>query len=353
MAASLKVFDAFPKIEDQNKKKSTKGGITSILTYVLIIFIAWSEFGSYFGGFVDQQYIVDGMLRETVPINLDLYVNVPCEWVHVNVRDQTLDRKFASQELKFEEMPFFIPFDVRLNDNPEIVTPELDEILGEAIPAEFREKLDTRMFFDENNPDKSHLPDFNGCHIFGSVNVNQVAGELQVTAKGHGYADYHRAPLEKVNFAHVINEFSFGEFFPYIDNPLDNSAKFNMDDPLTAYVYDTSVIPMIYRKMGAEVDTFQYSVAEHQYKSKESSSSNSFRVPGIFFQYNFENLSIVVSDRRLGFIQFIVRLVAILSFAVYIASWLFILADMFIVIIMGPKWSLRYQPSEQSHGLLE
>ncbi|QID87086.1 ER vesicle protein [Saccharomyces pastorianus] len=348
--AGLKTFDAFPKTEEQYKKKSTKGGLTSLLTYLFLLFIAWTEFGEYFGGYIDYQYTVDNQVRDTVQINIDLYVNTKCEWLHINVRDQTMDRKLVSEELQLEDMPFFIPYDTKVNDFNEIITPELDEILGEAIPAEFREKLDTRAFFDENDPMNAHLPEFNGCHIFGSVPVNRVSGELQITAKGLGYLDSRKAPLEDLNFAHVINELSYGDFYPYIDNPLDNTAQFNKDEPLTAYVYYTSVVPTLFQKLGAEVDTNQYSVNDYRYSSKDG---NTKRVLGIFFKYNFEPLSIVVSDVRLSFVQFLVRLVAICSFLVYCASWIFTFLDMALITVMGPKWSLRYQPDAKSKGILD
>ncbi|CCK70655.1 Erv41p KNAG_0E04020 [Huiozyma naganishii CBS 8797] len=342
------------KTEEQYKQKSSKGGLTSILTYLFLIFIAYSEFGSYFGGYLDQQYIVDSELREDVELNLDVFVHMPCDFIHVNVRDSTFDRKIVSEELKFEDMPFFIPYDTKVNDIPEIITPEMDEILGEAIPASFREKVDMRLYYDENDPDTHHhLPEFNGCHIFGSIPVNRVRGEFQITAKGLGYRDMNAAPKEKINFAHVINEWSFGDFYPYIDNPLDATAKFDKDDPLTAFVYYLSVVPTIYQKLGAEVDTNQYSVSEYRFNSTDKTFRDTGYVPGIFFRYNFESLSIVMTDRRLSFLQFIVRLVAIMSFAVYIASWIFILTDTLLVYFMGPKWSLRYQPEVQSHGILE
>lgn len=125
-----------------------------MLTYLFLLFIAWTEFGEYFGGYIDQQYVVDSQVRDTVQINMDIYVNTKCDWLQINVRDQTMDRKLVLEELQLEEMPFFIPYDTKVNDINEIITPELDEILGEAIPAEFREKLDTRSFFDESDPNR-------------------------------------------------------------------------------------------------------------------------------------------------------------------------------------------------------
>lgn len=351
--AGLRTFDAFPKTEEQYKKKSQKGGLSSLLTYLFLIFIAWTEFGNYFGGYVDQQYMVDPDVKESVQINLDLFVKMPCKWIDIHARDLSMDNKIANEELKFEDMTFFIPFDTRINDIKEIITPELDVILGDAIPAEFREKIDTRMYYDENDPSTAHhLPTLDGCHVFGSIPVNRLRGELQITAKGHGYGSFDKAPLDKINFAHVINEFSFGDFYPYIDNPLDNSAKFDMEDPRTAFVYHTNVVPTIYQKLGAEVDTNQYSVGEFRYHQNDNSMANVGLVPGIFFKYNFESLTIMVADKRLSFIQFIIRLVAILSFVVYFASWLFLLVDVSLVALLGPKWSLRYQPDASSQGIL-
>lgn len=346
--AGLKTFDAFPKLEEQHVQKSKKGGLTSIVTYFFLLLIAWTELGSFFGGYIDQQYTVDKQVRETVQINIDLYVKMPCKWLDVNARDITGDHKFISEELDFEDMPFYIPYGIKLNDMNDIVTPELDEILGEAIPAQFRERQDTIVPLNENGEPMYEL---DACHIFGSVPVNRVEGEIQITAKGYGYMNWDRTPYDLIDFSHVINEFSFGDFFPYIDNSLDNTAKMNPDDPVTAWLYDTSVVPSFYRKLGAEIDTFQYAVSQYSYNSTSLGKKTTQNAPGIFFQYDFEALSIIVSDKRISFMQFLVRLVAILSFAVYVAAWLFRLVDKILISTLGQRWSLRYQPA-QSKPLL-
>ncbi|CCH59463.1 hypothetical protein TBLA_0B06400 [Henningerozyma blattae CBS 6284] len=354
--AGLKTFDAFPKTDDQHIKKSKKVGLTSILTYFFLLLITWTEFGNFFGGYIDQQYIINNdklqdQVHELVHINLDIYIKLPCKWLDVNSRDITGDHTFVSNYLTFEDMPFFIPYGSKLNILHDIVTPNIDQILGEAIPAEFREKLDTIIPLDENG---KPLYELDGCHVFGQIPVNRVQGELQFTAKGYGYMNWERTPYELINFDHVINEFSFGNFFPYIDNPLDNTAKINLDDPVTSWIYDTSVVPSYYRKLGAEVDTFQYSVSQYSYNGTSlQKMTSSTSVPGIFFKYDFEALSLVLTDHRISFFQFLIRLVAILSFVVYTAAWLFRLLDKVLIITMGPKWSLRYQPAAQSQPLLD
>ncbi|CAR26631.1 hypothetical protein ZYGR_0H04490 [Zygosaccharomyces rouxii] len=346
--AGLRSFDAFPKTDETHVKKSSNGGLSSIFTYLFLLFIAWTEFGSYFGGYVDEHYEVDDQLRETFQINMDLYVKTPCQYLDINVRDTTMDRKFVSKELNLEDMPFFIPYGSRVNDMNEIVTPDLDNVLSNAIPAQFREKIDTNNMFDEEERDA-----FNSCHIFGSVQVNRVAGELQITAKGHGYSSFMRAPPEEIDFSHVINELSYGEFYPYIDNPLDSTAKFVPDAPRTTFVYDTAIVPTIYEKLGAKIDTNQYAVSEYHINPEAQQGKGPIRFPGIFLRYDFEPLSIHISDVRLSFIQFVVRLVAILSFVIYTASWAFRLIDLVLLTCLGPRWSLLYQSDSKSQGILD
>ncbi|QLQ79942.1 hypothetical protein HG537_0C05910 [Torulaspora globosa] len=345
--AGLRSFDAFPKTDESHKQRSSKGGLSSILTYLFLLFMCWTEFGSYFGGYIDQQYRVDDQVKETFQINMDMYVHMPCKWVHINVRDQTMDRKLVSNELNLEDMPFFVPYGTMVNDMRKIATPALDEILAEAIPAQFRDKMDQNAL----KADLGDIP-FDGCHIYGSVPVNRVSGELQITAKGWGYSDFERAPMSEINFSHVINEFSYGDFFPYIDNPLDSTAKVTVDSPFTGYIYDTSIVPTVYEKLGALVDTNQYAVSERQF-NPNAVQQGSRNIPGIYFRYDFEPLSILIKDQRLSFVQFVIRLVALLSFVVYIASWTFRMVDLILIVTLGPKWSLRYQPSSDSHGILD
>ncbi|SCV02616.1 LAMI_0H01178g1_1 [Lachancea mirantina] len=337
---SLRTFDAFPKTGSEHVQKSSKGGVSSILTYFFLLFIAWSEFGSYFGGYIDTQYTVDDRVQGTAQINLDMFVKMPCKWVGVIALDQTGDKNIVSEDLSFEDMPFFIPFNTKMNGKNDIVTPGLDEILSEAIPAQFRERIDTSQLESGQ--------EFDGCHIFGSIPVNAVRGELRIVPKGFFGLGLQKPPLDEIDFSHVFNEFSFGDFYPYIDNPLDQTGRL-VSEHLTSINYYASVVPTTYKKMGAIIRTNQYSLSE----TAHAVSLRSRKAPGISIFYNFEALTIVVSDERITFLQFVVRLVAMLSFFVYIASWIFRCADTVLVLGLGPKWSLRYQGHHQKVGILE
>ncbi|RUS17751.1 hypothetical protein BC937DRAFT_89542 [Endogone sp. FLAS-F59071] len=54
------------------------------------------------------------------------------------------------------------------------------------------------------------------CRVIGSIEVNKVAGNLHITSLGHGYP---------INFTHRIDEFSFGQLYPSLINPLDESFE--------------------------------------------------------------------------------------------------------------------------------
>ncbi|SCU90511.1 LAME_0E08878g1_1 [Lachancea meyersii CBS 8951] len=342
--SGLRTFDAFPKTDAQHVKKSSKGGVSSILTYLFLAFIAWSEFGSFFGGYVDHQYGVSSDMRETAQINMDLFVHTPCKWLSVFANDITGDRKLVQNELSFEDLPFYIPYGTNVDGRNEIRTPGLDEVLAKAIPAQFREKLDFSALADDQ--------EFDGCHIFGSIPINMVRGDLHITVRGFSLADFQRTPQEAINFSHVFNELSFGDFYPYIDNPLDKTGRLT-SEAAKSYRYHTSVVPTTFRKLGAEVHTFQYSLGETESTVSGSQFGRRGPIPGIVLSYNFEALSITVSDERISFWQFIVRLIAILSFIVYIVSWAFRLTDKLLVVVLGPKWSLRYQSdNRQNTGIL-
>ncbi|AMD22078.1 HGL262Wp [Eremothecium sinecaudum] len=336
---SLKVFDAFPKTDPHHVKRSSKGGVMSMLVYAVLLFIAWVEFGSYFGGYIDEQYIVDKTLRTTAQININMFVKTPCKYLHVTVVDVANDIHVVAETLNLQPIPFYIPYGTRIKNFNDVTTPDLDGILAEAVPAEFRKGVDNTW---------ADGLQFDGCQIYGSIPVNKVKGELRITPKESVFRGIG-ARKDEINFTHVINEFSFGDFYPYIENSLDGVGRIAQNG-LTSYFYFASVVPTLYRKMGAEVDTNQYSVSETDKSVTEKQS----HILGIYIRYNFEALTILVKDQRIGFWQFVIRLISILSFVVYMATYAFRFIDWLLVLALGPKWSLRYQSnSQQGKGLLD
>lgn len=317
--------------------RSQRGGASTVLMIIGLLFISWTEFGHFFGGEVDHQFKVEEQVSHVVTLNLDLVVNMPCNFIHTNVRDVTADRFLAGELLQYEGVPFYIPSYYNVDGVNRIETPDLDEILAEGFVAEFRDgSLD--------NVDR-HLG-APACHIFGRIPLNRVKGVFHITAKNYGYTDLRsHVDRESLNFTHSINELSFGEFYPYIDNPLDGTAQVSHVH-MQSYNYYLSVVPTVYKKLGVVIDTNQYAMS-----LLTRDNSHNREVPGLFFDYDFEPIQLVVEDRRISFTSFIVRLATIYGGVIICGQYLYRVLDKLLVLLFGHRYASRGQ--EKSQGLLD
>ncbi|ODV85445.1 hypothetical protein CANARDRAFT_7559 [[Candida] arabinofermentans NRRL YB-2248] len=326
----IRTFDAFPKIPSSQEVRSSRGSLSSIMTYVFMLFLLWVEIGGYIDGYVDHQFSVDEIVRKDLRINLDMIVAMPCNYIDTNVRDTTDDRFLAAELLNYQGTTWNIPRWFFESDK-KTVTPELEEVLGRSVIAEFSQK---GVHMDGGQP---------ACRIYGYVPVNKVRGDFHITAKGFGYRDRTITPREALNFTHVITEFSFGEFYPYLDNPLDMTIQ-TTDQQLQTFQYQLRVVPTLFKKLGLEVDTNQFSTT--------STSSSGKYVPGIFFKYDFEPIKLIVEEKRLSFFQFTIRIITIFGGIMVIASWLYKLMDKLILITLGREF-LKRGEEKKDGGLLD
>lgn len=317
--------------------RSERGGISTIVTIFCVLFLTWVEVGQFFGGEIDHQFQVDNSVGRDLNINVDILVAMPCNFIHTNVKDITDDRFLASELLKYEGFPFFIPPSYKINVDEPLGTPDLDEIMAEGVIAEFRDRGDFK---------DSGLP---ACHIYGNIPVNRVSGDFHITAKGFGYRNRDRAHVDmnSLNFTHVISELSFGEFYPYINNPLDFTAKVT-EENLQGFNYHITVVPTIYKKLGVEIATNQFAVSS---QDRVYSWQQRGGVPGISFKYDFEPITLIVEDRRIGFTTFIVRLATIYGGIIVLAKWGYKFFDKLLIFAFGKKYASRGE--EKTASLLD
>lgn len=333
-ASRVRTFDAFPKVDSQHTVRSVRGLLSTIVTTFLCLVIFWIEVGGFLGGYVDHQFIVDDQIRTDLLINIDMLVAMPCELVHTNVVDITDDRFLAGELLNFEGTSFYVPSQIIANAaNNEHETPDLDHIMQENLQAEF--SIEGKRF-NQGAP---------ACHIFGSIPVNQVNGRFFVTGRTNGNLDNQQL----INFSHMISEFSFGPFYPLINNPLDFTAK-TSTEPLQIYKYFAKVVPTLYEKLGMLIDTNQYSLTEHHTVAEETNQMPGQR-PGIYFQYDFEPIKLVILEKRLPFIQFVARLATIIGGLMIVAGYLFRLYEKILRLVFGEKYTNKNREKLQG-GLL-
>ncbi|ONH68031.1 ER-derived vesicles protein ERV41 [Cyberlindnera fabianii] len=318
--SSLKTFDAFPKVASTHTVRSTRGSYNTIFTFLCLLFLTWAEIGSFFGGRIDHQFVVDNTVSQNLTINVDILIAMPCNFLHTNVRDLTDDRFLAAEALKYEGFSFFIPPSYRVNDDKSVTTPDLNEIMAEGIVAQFMDRGDHKQ---SGHP---------ACHIYGSIPVTKVSGDFHITAKGYGYRDRAHVDIEALNFTHVISEFSFGQFYPYINNPLDATARW----------FQRNIISSVQKLI--QTNTLCH------YKKKTYSLENR-GIPGIFFKYDFEPITMIVEDKRIPFLQWLVRLATIYGGVIVAAQWSMKALDNLLILFYGKKFASR--GSEKSSSLLD
>lgn len=335
----VRTFDAFPKVDSSHTVRSSRGALSTVATIVCGLLILYSEVGGYLGGYVEHQYEVDKEIRSELTINLDLLVAMPCEYIHTNVRDVTRDRYLAGETLNFEGFRFYIPdgFNVNhANDHHELTN--LDMAMSESMRAEFRVQ---GVRVNEGAP---------ACHIFGLIPVNHVKGDFHITGKGFGYQDTSYVPYDALNFSHVIQEFLYGDFYPFINNPLDFTAKVT-EERLQLYKYYSWVVPTHYEQMGLGLEMNQYSLTENHLPIKVNEFGRPEGVPGIYFKYDFEPIKLIVRERRLGFLQFVSRLATILGGLLIVAGYVYRAYERLLLMTFGNRYASRGRERKEG-GLL-
>ncbi|GME81398.1 unnamed protein product [Ambrosiozyma monospora] len=326
----IRAFDAFPKVPPSQQVHSVRGGYTSLMMYLFMIFLIWIEIGGYIDGEIHKLFTVDDVIRHDLRINVDLIVAMPCNFLNTNVRDATDDRFLASELLNFQGTTAYIPTWF-FESKKKVVTPEMESVLRNSMNAEFQ---------TQGTRDNEELP---ACHIYGYIPVNRVKGDFHITAKGYGYRDRSFVPMEQLNFTHYINEFSFGDFYPYMDNQLDMTYKIT-DESHHSFHYHMTVVPTTYKKLGVEIDTNQYSLTNFETGGKY--------IPGIFFRYDFDPIKMIIEENRIPFWQFVIRLVTIIGGLVVIAKWTFKGFEKLIYISFGKEFARRGDEKKEG-GLLD
>lgn len=334
-SSKVKVFDAFPKVAPEHSVRSSRGGLSSIFTVICGLFILWVQVGGYLGGYIDRQFAVNKYIESSLDINIDMVVAMPCKYLTANVMDITSDNFLAIEVLNFIGVDFTVPPSFNINnENDHHETPDLDRAMENSLRAEYAARGQHANI------------DAPACHIFGLIPVNHVRGEFFVVPKGAMFGLRERVPEEAINFSHVVYEFSYGEFYPFLDNPLDFTAKVTKERN-QVYNYYAKVVPTLYEKIGLEIDTCQYSLTELHRKSRGGRDS-----PGIFISYTFEPIKLLIREKRLSFFLFVSRIATILAGLFIAAGYLFRLYEKILLVLFGRRYVDKTREKKEG-GLLD
>jgi len=293
--STIRTFDAFPKVDSAYTTRTSRNGIISVVIILFIACFSVSEFSRYLSGQETHRFSVEKKIEQRMRLNVDITVAMECEVLHIHVQDATGDLIVTDGILKKS------PSEFNTLDTESLLSHrEDDPSLTAALSARkggFRKRVKTG----------------NSCRIWGSLFLNRVMGDFHITALGHGYGGMIHLDHDRMNFSHVIREYSFGDLYPNLINPLDGIYT-RTEENFYRFQYYLSVIPTTYRGQFRTITTNQYAVTEH-------SQSLIRGIPGIFFKYDIEPLSLTVIANRISFFPFLIRLMSIIGGILVCAEW--------------------------------
>ncbi|GAB9466198.1 hypothetical protein Gpo141_00003577 [Globisporangium polare] len=148
-----------------------------------------------------------------------------------------------------------------------------------------------------------------GCRLFGFVTFKKVAGDIMFAHEGSVNIFSFRDFLN-FNSSHTVNHLHFGPMIPNMETPLIDVTKIITNNVAT-YKYFVNIVPTKYIYLnGDEVTTFQYSVTEHETKSRENGQIS---FPGVIFSYEFSPIAVEYVESKPSFLHFLTSTSAIVG----------------------------------------
>ncbi|KAI0134507.1 endoplasmic reticulum vesicle transporter-domain-containing protein [Xylariales sp. AK1849] len=300
---------------------------------VISLVLVWSELARWWSGSENHTFAVEKGVGHSMQINLDIVLRMQCKDLHVNVQDAAGDRILAASRLQEDATNWSQWADNKgmhklgKDAHGKVVTGAgtHEEGFGE-------EHVHDIVALGKKRPKWGKTPRMWGrgpgdsCRIYGSLDLNKVQGDFHITARGHGYAEFgEHLDHNSFNFSHIVNELSFGPFYPSLVNPLDRTVN-RADANFHKFQYFMSVVPTVYtvghaHSASRTIVTNQYAVTEQSHEISER------MVPGIFFKYDIEPILLTIEESRDGYLAFLFKVINVLSGVLVAGHWGFTLSD--------------------------
>ncbi|GFU17392.1 endoplasmic reticulum-Golgi intermediate compartment protein 2 [Nephila pilipes] len=313
---NVEKLDIFPKVQEEYTQPTTSGGTVSILSFIVIIILVYTEIHYYSSSQLRFEYSVDHDIDSKLKINVDLTVAMPCSKIGADILDVTNQNTQSFGELE-EELTHF-----ELSE-PQRAQWDTMQKINLYIREEYHAIQDLIWRDGYSNilkgfPSGSNKPvgQPDACRLRGSLVVNKVSGNFHITAGKHiphpaGHAHISAFLRDSdYNFSHRIERFSFGEPTAGVFDPLEGDEKVASSN-FYIYQYYLKVVPTEIVHNNRRQSTFQYSVTEQARPINHQSGSHG--VPGIYFKYDMSFVKVKVIVERHSVWRFLVRLCGIIG----------------------------------------
>ncbi|KUI60872.1 hypothetical protein VP1G_08061 [Cytospora mali] len=305
-------LDAFTKTVEDARVRTTSGGIVTIVSLIVVLYLAWGEWADYRRTVIHPELIVDKGRGERMEIHLNItFPRIPCELLTLDVMDVSGEQQHGVQHgvskvrLRPEsEGGGVIDVKALALHNDDEAAKHLDpEYCGGCYGAkapdnaikpgccntcdEVREAYaqaswafgrgeNVEQCEREHYAEKLDEQRHEGCRIEGSLRVNKVVGNFHIApgrsfSNGnmhvHDLKNYWDTPVSGGHsFSHTIHALRFGPqleeitkklgFTPstwsnYHMNPLDGLEQATQD-PNYNFMYFVKIVPTSYLPLGWE-----------------------------------------------------------------------------------------------------
>ncbi|XP_050311600.1 endoplasmic reticulum-Golgi intermediate compartment protein 2 [Anthonomus grandis grandis] len=339
----VKKMDIFPKIEDPYKIQSSVGGSFSIISFLIIAWLVYSEVSYYLNSSFTFKFSPDIELDEKLKMNIDLTVAMPCGSVGTDVLDSTNQNTYKFGQLEEEDTWFELSENQQLHfENKKHINSYLREEYHAVKDLLWKSSFSSQF---GALPPRSHKPNrpFDACRIYGSLLLNKVAGNFHITAgksislpRGHIHISAFISDQD-YNFTHRIDRFSFGDPSPGLIHPLEGDERV-FNHPMTLVNYFIEVVPTTVKTFMNHIDTYQYSVKELARVINHDQGSHG--MPGIYFKYDMSALRVTVIQERDNLGMFLAKLCSVVG-GVYVCSGILNSVVQLIVNFITCNWTSK------------
>lgn len=312
----VKELDAFPKVPEECVDSTPVGGTLSIITFLFILWLIYSEVSYYLDSNLVFKYVPDTDMDAKILINIDITVAMPCSNLGADILDSTSQSVYGFGELQEEDTWFELSPEQRDSfDSIKYLNTYLREeyhsiwkLLWKSGHGSVHATIPARKTKPNTKPD--------ACRLHGVLTLNKVAGNFHITAgkslslpRGHIHLNLLFDDV-KQNFSHRIHRLSFGNPYNGIIHPLEGDEKITNDENML-FQYFIEVVPTDVQTTFEHVKAYQYSVKELERPISHVKGSHG--IPGVFFKYDMAALKIQVHQERENFVKFILRLFAVIG----------------------------------------
>ncbi|EKE42566.1 hypothetical protein ENUP19_0223G0018 [Entamoeba nuttalli] len=320
---NIKRFDAYPKINSNNRVKHWIGGLLSIVCIITMIWMFSSELNDYFTIRKKPVLRVDESKNKKLPINFDItFPHSACSFTSVDVLDTTGEVIIdISKNIKKERLNLVNEDEISKKKFAKTVygtecPPCNNEIDKDKCCFTCEELTESYQKLNKEVPKGSPQCEIKnihkmttfyngeGCRISGTVFVNRASGNFHIApGSSQQLTQEHIHSVDwisgGINLTHTWNFLSFGDSFPGMINPLDGIVKVDRTNN-SMYQYFVQVVPMTYTSLDNKViNTNGYSVTEHYRPGSLKSPEQG--IPGVFVIYDISSIEVLYFEEKNSF----------------------------------------------------